>query len=76
MTRFAASVQYITGQELEVKAAQPTETVGQELEDLRSRVEELSDEVRLFPRSPCLLNFCSEGNCVTTLTRKLLRLTL
>lgn len=46
LKRFAASVQFITGQELEVKAAGSRDIVEQELEDLRSKVEELSDEVR------------------------------
>ena len=46
LKRFAASVQFITGQELEVKAAGSKDIVEQELEDLRSKVEELSDEVR------------------------------
>ncbi|GLB34079.1 putative diaphanous FH3 domain contatinign protein [Lyophyllum shimeji] len=43
--RFAASVQHITGQELEVKAASESDSfIEQELEELRSKVEELSDE--------------------------------
>jgi hypothetical protein len=49
MRRFAASVQHITGQELEVKAASDSDSmsiVEQELEELRAKVEELSDEVR------------------------------
>jgi uncharacterized protein YdhG (YjbR/CyaY superfamily) len=77
MKRFAASVQYITGQELEVKAAESRDIVEQELEDLRSRVEELSDEVSFS--LPGLLRvqiFRSEKNCVTILRRKLLRSTL
>lgn len=48
MKRFAASVSHITGQELDVKAAStngPRDIVEQELEELRSKVEELSDEV-------------------------------
>jgi hypothetical protein len=46
ITRFAASVQHITGQELEVKAVSDSDTViEQELEALRSKVEELNDEV-------------------------------
>jgi hypothetical protein len=48
MKRFATSVQHITGQELEVKAAAnngPFGIVEQELEELRSKVEELSEEV-------------------------------
>ena len=52
LTRFAASVQHITGQELEVKAASdnvPMNIVEQELEDLRSKVEELSDEAGCCP---------------------------
>ncbi|KAG6910997.1 hypothetical protein DXG01_006051 [Tephrocybe rancida] len=45
MKRFAASVQHITGQELDVKAATDSDSiVEQELEELRSQVEELSDE--------------------------------
>lgn len=46
MNRFAASVQHITGQELEVRAASesPSEVVEEELEALRARVEELNDE--------------------------------
>jgi diaphanous 1 len=50
MKRFAVSVQHITGQELEVKALSDTDSmtvVEQELESLRTKVEELSDEVCL-----------------------------
>lgn len=46
--RFAASVQFITGQELDVKAAESRDVVEQELEGLRSKVEELNNEVRFF----------------------------
>ena len=52
MKRFAASVQHITGQELEVKAASDNDSMGiveQELEALRTKVEELSDEVQISP---------------------------
>jgi hypothetical protein len=73
MKRFAASVQYITGQELEVKAAESRDIVEQELEDLRNRVGELSDEVWILPLCLSLINFRSEENCVTTSTRRLLR---
>jgi diaphanous 1 len=47
MKKFASSVQHITGQELDVKAASDNDTtiVEQELEELRAKVEELSDEV-------------------------------
>jgi diaphanous 1 len=48
MKRFAASVQHITGQELEVRTMSETGSmtiVEQELEELRMKVEELSDEV-------------------------------
>ena len=48
MKRFASSVQHITGQEIDVKAASDSDSmniVEQELEELRSKVEELSDEV-------------------------------
>lgn len=48
MTRFAASVVHITGQELEVKAVSDNASstiVEQELESLRTKYEELSDEV-------------------------------
>lgn len=48
MKRFAASVVHITGQELEVKAASESASstlVEQELESLRTKYEELSDEV-------------------------------
>lgn len=48
MKRFATSVQHITGQELEVRAAMDSDSfniVEQELEELRSKVEELSEEV-------------------------------
>ncbi len=49
MKRFSASVHDITGQTLEVKSAdEPLNVVEQELEDLRTKVEELSDEVS-FP---------------------------
>ncbi|KAG6854352.1 hypothetical protein C0991_007857 [Blastosporella zonata] len=45
MKRFAASVQHITGQELDVKAVSNGDSlVEQELEGLRNQVEELSDE--------------------------------
>jgi diaphanous 1 len=48
MKRFGVSVQHITGQELEVRAMSETGSmniVEQELEELRMKVEELSDEV-------------------------------
>ena len=48
MKRFTASVQHITGQELDVKAASDAsalDVVEEELDALRSKVEELSDEV-------------------------------
>ncbi len=46
MKRFVASVSHITGQELEVKAASESDhIVEEELESLRTKVEELSDEV-------------------------------
>lgn len=48
MMRFANSVQHITGQELEVKAASDSDSmtvVEQEMDGLRTKVEELSDEV-------------------------------
>lgn len=51
MKRFTASVQHITGQELEVKAASDADSmtvVEEELETLRAKVEELSDEVTNF----------------------------
>lgn len=49
MKRFTASVQHITGQELEVKAAaEPMSVVELELEALRTKVEELSDEVPII----------------------------
>lgn len=49
MKRFANSVQHITGQELEVKAASDTDSmsiVEQEMEALRTKVDELSEEVK------------------------------
>lgn len=51
MKRFATSVEHITGQELEVTTASESASshvVEQELEDLRCKVEELSDEVRCY----------------------------
>jgi diaphanous 1 len=48
LKRFATSVQHITGQELEVKAASDNNQLNiieQELEALRTKVEELNDEV-------------------------------
>lgn len=48
MMRFTNSVQHITGQELEVRAVSEIDSitvVEQELETLRTRVDELSDEV-------------------------------
>ena len=50
MGHFTTSVQHITGQELEVKAAagnDSTNLVQEELEALRMKVEELSDEVNI-----------------------------
>jgi hypothetical protein len=50
LKKFAVSVQHITGQELEVRAASDSNSrdiVEQELEELRIKVEELSDEVSL-----------------------------
>jgi hypothetical protein len=50
LKRFAASVEHITGQELEVKAASGSDSstvVEQELETLRTQVEELSDEASI-----------------------------
>lgn len=51
LKRFSTSVQHITGQEIEVKEAEESntkDTVEQELESLRIKVEELSDEVNWF----------------------------
>lgn len=51
LKRFTSSVQDITGQELEVKAASENdsrEVVERELELLRAQVEELSEEVGSF----------------------------
>jgi diaphanous 1 len=51
MKHFTTSVQHITGQELEVKATSATDStnlVEQEMEALRTKVEELSDEVNSF----------------------------
>lgn len=48
MKRFASSVQHITGQELEVKAASDRDSmtvVEQEMDALRTQVDELSEEV-------------------------------
>lgn len=48
MKRFAASVVHITGQDLEVKTVSESASstiVEQELESLRTKYEELSDEV-------------------------------
>ena len=56
MKGFASSVQHITGQQLDVKAASssdPMAVVEEELELLRLKVDELSDEVRIDPSS-CL----------------------
>ena len=60
MKRFAASVQHITGQGLEVLAESDSESmtvVELELEELRSKVEELSDEVRPSTCSLCFSMF-------------------
>lgn len=49
MKKFADSVQHITGQELEVKPPSDSTSINvveEELEALRSQVEELSEEVR------------------------------
>lgn len=51
LKRFSTSVQHITGQEIEVKEpgqSDSRDTVVQELESLRIKVEELSDEVNPF----------------------------
>ena len=51
LKRYATSIQHITGQEVEVKALGETSSrdiVEQELESLRLKVEELSDEVNVF----------------------------
>lgn len=48
LKRFAASVQHITGQEVEVKEARENASINimeQELELLRAKVDELTDEV-------------------------------
>jgi diaphanous 1 len=48
MIRFANSVQHITGQELEVRVISDSDqmtVVEQEMEALRTKVDELSDEV-------------------------------
>jgi diaphanous 1 len=48
MMRFANSVQHITGQELEVRAVSDSDSMGiveHEMEALRTKVDELSDEV-------------------------------
>lgn len=47
MKRFASSVQHITGQTVDVVVGggSPREVVEEELEVLRAKVEELSDEV-------------------------------
>ena len=51
MKRFASSVQHITGQAIDIVAGDQSSkvVVEEELEVLRARVEELSDEVRFFP---------------------------
>lgn len=50
--RIAASVQHITGQELQIKSVSDADSgsVVEEVEALRSKVEELSDEVSLLTR--------------------------
>jgi hypothetical protein len=51
LKRYAISVQHITGQEVEVKAlgeSSSSDIVEQELESLRLKVEELSDEVNMY----------------------------
>jgi len=48
LKRFATSVQHITGQEIEVKEASENgfiEIIEKELEMLRTKVDELTDEV-------------------------------
>lgn len=55
LKRFATSVQHITGQELEIDEASnhlSSHLVEEELESLRNKVEELSDEV-CFGSLPC-----------------------
>lgn len=52
MKRFATSVQHITGQQLEVKAASDSDAISifeEEVESLRTKVDELSEEVRSTP---------------------------
>lgn len=48
LKRFATSVEHITGQEIEVKEARENGSVEieQELEMLRAKVDELTDEVK------------------------------
>jgi hypothetical protein len=81
MKRFLTSVQHITGQELEVKSAMDSTSfnvVEQELEELRSKVEELSQEVSIPKKVGALHVYksCrfSAQNCGTTSISRLLRL--
>jgi hypothetical protein len=45
LRRFAASVQHITGQEVEVESPTEGSSLDEEIEALRTKVETLSDEV-------------------------------
>lgn len=70
MKRFAASVQHITGQELDVKAVSDSDSIVElELEALRSKVEELSDEVSISARITIKKNL----NLITSVQRTKLR---
>ena len=77
MKRFAASVVHITGQELDVKAASDTASssiVEEELETLRTKYEELSDEVcGLVQLMDVPLTLTSGPSCATSLISKLRR---
>lgn len=74
------SVQHITGQELDVKAASDTNSrdiVEQELEELRSKVDELSEEVDplTFWGEYLMEEIYRKPNYATKSTKKLPRLT-
>jgi len=77
LKRYATSVRHITGQEVEVKAlgeTSPSDIIEQELESLRLKVEELSDEVNTFNIIKCtcpIFSFLSrEQNCARNLVNK------
>jgi hypothetical protein len=75
---FSSSVEYVTGQAIDLKTPQDHNATAEgELDTLRSKVDELTDEVGaplLFPMSLLTQHLVSSGiNSVTRLINRLLR---